>query len=142
MKKRVVFDTSSLVGAILRSGSIPYQALSVAFDSCELCLSVETLAELESVLARPHFARYASLEARLAFVEVIHSKATFVEVVVSPQMDLTPLCRDVKDIQFLALAVTAQANVIVSSDQDLLVLNPWRGIAILTPAQFLAELSV
>jgi predicted nucleic acid-binding protein len=28
--------------------------------------------------------------------------------------------------------------VIVSSDQDLLVLDPWHGIRILTPAQFLA----
>ena len=139
MKQRVVIDTSSLVGAILRSGSVPYQALSVAFDSCELCVSMETLAELERVLARPQFVRYASAEARLAFVQIIRSKATLVEVDKYKSMDLRPLCRDAKDIQFLALAATAQAGVLVSSDQDLLVLHPWRGIAILTPAQFLAE---
>lgn len=139
MKQRVVFDTSSLVGAILRCGSVPYQALSVAFDSCELCVSLETLAELERVLVRRRFVRYASVEARRAFVEIIRKEATMVEVITSNPMDLTQLCRDAKDIQFLVLAATAQANVIVSSDQDLLVLHPWRGIAILTPAQFFAE---
>lgn len=103
MKQRVVFDTSSLVGAILRSGSVPYQALSVAFDSCELCVSEETLAELENVLARPHFVRYASLEARLAFLEIIRSKATLVEEFMSTPMDLTPPCRDANDIRFFGI---------------------------------------
>ncbi|MGP8253213.1 MAG: putative toxin-antitoxin system toxin component, PIN family [Terracidiphilus sp.] len=139
MRPRAVFDTSTLVGAILRAGSVPYQALSVALNSCELCVSADTLAELENVLARRHFARYASTEARLAFVEVIRAEATAIEVNASSSLDLTPLCRDAKDDRFLALAVAAQAGVIVSSDQDLLVLHPWRGIAILTPAQFLAE---
>jgi putative PIN family toxin of toxin-antitoxin system len=142
MKQRVVFDTSSLVGAILRSGSVPYQALSVAFDFCELCVSAETLAELKRVLARRHFVRYASMEARLAFIEIIRSEATLVEVVSSQPMDLTPPCRDANDIRFLALADAAHADVIVSSDQDLLVLHPWRGIAILTPAQFLEKFGV
>lgn len=142
MKQRVVFDTSSLVGAILRSGSVPYQALSVAFDFCELCVSAETLAELERVLARPHFVRYVSMEARLAFIEIIRSEATLIEVVTAQPMDLTPPCRDVNDIRFLALAAAAHASVIVSSDHDLLVLNPWQGVAILTPAQFVAQFSV
>jgi len=79
------------------------------------------------------------MDARRAFVEIIRSEATIVEVVSSEQMDWTPLCRDANDIRFLALAVAAQAGVIVSSDQDLLVLHPWRGIAILTSAQFFAE---
>ena len=38
---------------------------------------------------------------------------------------------------FLALALAAEAEVIVSSDEDLLVLHPWRGISILNPAEFI-----
>ena len=45
-------------------------------------------------------------------------------------------CRDPKDDKFLELAVNGHADVIVSGDADLLVLNPFRDIPILTPAGF------
>jgi len=50
-------------------------------------------------------------------------------------------CRDPKDTQFLALALAlaAEADALVSSDEDLLVLHPWRGIVIVTLAEFLAK---
>ena len=51
----------------------------------------------------------------------------------------SPPCRDSRDNKFLALALIADADAIVSSDEDLLTLHPWRGIPILTPTQFLAE---
>jgi predicted nucleic acid-binding protein len=50
-------------------------------------------------------------------------------------------CRDPKDNNFLALALAAEADVLVSSDEDLLVLHPWRGIPIITPAEFMARFS-
>ena len=46
-------------------------------------------------------------------------------------------CRDPRDDKFLEVAVTGKADVIVSGDQDLLVLNPFAGIPILPPAGFL-----
>ena len=46
-------------------------------------------------------------------------------------------CRDPRDNQFLALALVSEADALVSSDEDLLVLHPWRGIPIVTPAEFL-----
>jgi hypothetical protein len=36
---KVVFDTSALVGAILKPGSVPYQALVRALSDFELCIS-------------------------------------------------------------------------------------------------------
>jgi len=48
-------------------------------------------------------------------------------------------CRDGTDDFILALALAAQAEVIVTSDKDLLVLHPWQGVAILTPAEFLSR---
>jgi len=47
------------------------------------------------------------------------------------------VCRDVKDDKFLELAVSGRADCIVSGDSDLLTLNPFRGIPILTPREFL-----
>jgi uncharacterized protein len=48
-----------------------------------------------------------------------------------------PPCRDPRDNQFLALVLVAEAEVLVSSDEDLLVLHPWRGVEILRPGAFL-----
>ena len=45
-------------------------------------------------------------------------------------------CRDAKDNKYLDLALAAGAQTIVSSDADLLSLDPWRDIRIVTPAEF------
>lgn len=50
-----------------------------------------------------------------------------------------PECRDPKDNKYLELAVSAKVECIVTGDDDLLVLNPWRGIEILTVPEFLAS---
>lgn len=47
-------------------------------------------------------------------------------------------CRDPKDDKYLELALAAGAEIIVSSDADLLVLDPWRGVRIVRPASYLA----
>jgi predicted nucleic acid-binding protein len=49
-------------------------------------------------------------------------------------------CRDPRDDKFLEVAVTGEADVIVSGDQDLLTLHPFAGIPILPPAAFLQML--
>jgi uncharacterized protein len=45
-------------------------------------------------------------------------------------------CRDPDDDKFLELAVNGRADVIISGDNDLLVLDVFRGIPIITPAAF------
>lgn len=46
-------------------------------------------------------------------------------------------CRDVRDNHILEVAVNGQAKVIVTGDEDLLVLNPFRGIPIMRPTDYL-----
>ena len=46
-------------------------------------------------------------------------------------------CRDPKDDKILELAVTAHASHIVTGDSDLLVLDPFREIKIVTAEEFL-----
>ena len=47
------------------------------------------------------------------------------------------VCRDPKDDHVLELAVNGQATCVVSGDNDLLTLHPFRDIPILKPAEFL-----
>lgn len=49
-----------------------------------------------------------------------------------------PSCRDPRDNLFLALAAASAADVIVSSDEDLLILDSWHGIPVVTPSEFLS----
>ncbi len=136
--RRVVLDTSTLVSAALRVGSVPHQVLLKALGSCELCASSATLNELEQVLKRDKFDRYLDTETRLSFVALIRQHTHLFDVPEADELNVQPACRDPKDNKFLALTLVCEADAIISSDQDLLALNPWRSIPVLTPAGFMA----
>jgi putative PIN family toxin of toxin-antitoxin system len=142
VKRRIVVDTSTLVSAALRADSKPRLALKKALELSELCLSEGTVSELETVLARPQFAKYGSVETFYACVESIRTDGIMFSVGASDLVAVDPTRRDPKDNLFLALAAVCSANMIVSSDQDLLVLSPWNGIPILSPAQFLSQAEI
>jgi len=99
-----------------------------------LLLSHATAQELDTVIQRPKFDRYATLEQRLRFLTTFILAATLVTIT-----EAITDCRDAKDNKFLGLAVSGKATCIVSGDDDLLVLHPFRGISILTPRQFLDQ---
>ena len=138
--RRVVLDTSVLVSAALRMGSIADQALSKAMESFDLCANVDTLAELEQVLDRAKFDQYCTREIRREFVATIRRRSLLFAIDLADLSAVDPPCRDPKDNQFLALALVAHADALVSSDADLLVLHPWRGIPITMPAEVVAGL--
>lgn len=134
---RVVFDTSTLVSAALRVGSTPHKALAQALSCREVCVSATTLLELEVVLMRSKFDRYQSTDVRKAFINLIQKHTVMFAVTSADEAKVIPPCRDSKDNPFLALVLACEADVLVSSDVDLLVLNPWQQVPILTPADFL-----
>ena len=134
--QRVVFDTSTLVGVALKSGSVPQRAFGLALRQCEVCTSTATLAELDDVLSRDKFDRYMPRTTRLALAALLRLHAHHVEVTTDDEAALQPLCRDSKDNKFLALAKIAGAEFLVSSDDDLLTLHPWCGVQVITPAAF------
>jgi predicted nucleic acid-binding protein len=78
----------------------------------------------------------------MLIVEVVQHRARHYFLSQTELGEVQGCCRDAKDEWVLALALAANAEVIVSSDRDLLVLHPWRGIAILTPVQFLEQFAV
>ena len=52
----------------------------------------------------------------------------------------TVTSRDPKDNKFLALAVSGQADYLITGDKDLLVLKSIGAIPIVSPAEFLAKI--
>jgi putative PIN family toxin of toxin-antitoxin system len=134
---RVVFDTSTLVSAALRSDSIPHQALLRALRFCDLCASEAILNELKAVLAREKFRRYLPDATRQKFLHRIENNVRLIVVREEDCFSLDPACRDPKDNKFLALAAESEAEVLVSSDEDLLVLDPWKEVRVVRTADFL-----
>ena len=128
----VILDTGILVSAAIRPDSIPALALEKAMLDFDVCVSQETLAELERVLGRSKFDRYAPKAQREVFLSGFREQATMVNVSI-----IVTDCPDPKDNMFLALAETAMAELIISSDPHLTNMHPWRGIPILPPAAFL-----
>ena len=130
--RRIVMDTGVLVSAAIRPQSIPALALEKALLQFEVCVSHDTFLELETVLRRPKFDRYLAAPQREAFIAGLHSHAAMFEVA-----QVVGDCADPKDNMFLALADTALAELIVSSDPHLTGMHPWRGIPIMPPSAFL-----
>ena len=132
--RRFVFDTNVLISAFLFSQSKPRQALEQAQDIGVIVLSNSVLSELEEVLYRPKFDRYITKERREEFIENFTENAQFIYV--TEQINE---CRDPKDNKYLELVFSGQVECIFTEDDDLLVLNPWRGIEILIVQKFLAN---
>lgn len=134
MSKRYVFDTNVLVSAVLSARSVPRQAFNLAFARSKILLSNSVIEELNEVLNRPKFNRYLSTEKKELFLLILFLDAIFIDV-----KEKLSICRDVKDNKFLELAISGKANAIISGDNDLLVLNPFRNIPILNPNQFISQ---
>lgn len=130
---RVVIDTNTFVSAALKYGSVPDRAVVKAIRSGPVLQSLDTWHELEDVLLRERFDRYRALEARRKFLEYLSDALEMVSVHTHLQF-----CRHSKDDKFLELAIDGRADVIITGDKDLLALHPFQGIAILSPAAYLA----
>ena len=79
--------------------------------------------ELEEVLNRKKFDKYISKEKRIQFIAKFFD---FDDVEIIEIVEIVIACRDRKNDKFLELAVNGKADYIITGDQDLLVLNPFK----------------
>lgn len=128
---RVVIDTNVLVSAALKESSLPALAVYLIERRGGLLKSTATEQELLQVMARPRLA--ALIAPRfLEWLTKLMAAAEMVTIV-----ERVAACRDPKDDKFLELAVNGRADVVVSGDNDLLALHPFREIPIVQPAAFI-----
>lgn len=130
---RAVIDTNVLLSGPFWRGA-PHELLEQA-RSGELTLvsSPVLLAELADVMGRAKFNAILACS-NTSLERTLDEVRRLLDVVAPPTLP-EPVCRDPDDDHALALAVAAQANLIVSGDDDLLSLKQYRGIPILTPAE-------
>lgn len=130
-RPRIVLDTNVIISGILFNGHTVRSVLATAADAWHLVFSDETWDELALVMQRPKFEKHMPIAARLTALAALARHIEMVTVV-----SMIEDCRDAKDNKFLALAVDASASMVVTGDDDLLVLNGFRGIEIVNAASF------
>jgi uncharacterized protein len=132
MHDRFVIDTNTLISAALFRTSIPRQAVDRALLTGSLLVSESTSLEIVTVLLRTKFDRYLERAKRELFLASFLQQTELIEI-----SETIRACRDAKDDKFLEVAVNGNAGVIVTGDDDLLVLHPFRTISIVTPRDFI-----
>ena len=134
MMLRVVIDTNVLVsGVILPSSRTGGVILHLRRGKLTPLYCIEMLEELAGVLTRPRIRdKYHVTDADIrAIIDLILLKGEIIR-----PADRISESRDPKDDIFLSVAVAGQADLIVSGVDDLLSLDPFRGISIIGPAAF------
>jgi putative PIN family toxin of toxin-antitoxin system len=129
---RFVADTNVLVSFVLRPNSTPGRAVTTALLDHLMVFSETTYSELDQVLMRSKFDRYVSRRQRKTVLRLLRDAALQVD-----PSEAIQACSDPHDDRILEAAVAGRASLILSGDKALLALHPFRGIAILTPAEYL-----
>lgn len=132
---RAVLDPGVLVSALITPTGSPARLLLAARGgSFELIASPLLLGELESVLGRKKFRRYADLDAVSAYLGLLRRD---VELAADPQTPPPIRCADPDDDYLIALA-HSQSAALVSGDRHLLALTG--KIPVFSPVEFLTDL--
>jgi len=132
MRRRIVIDTNVYVSRLLQPASVPGRSVAKAWAEARTLVSPATWMELRSALGRSKFARYIQPGSVEPFLAQVWELALHIS-----NPPTIRACRDPKDDKFLEVALDGRADLIVTGDNDLLALHPFRGIAILTPSDYL-----
>jgi putative PIN family toxin of toxin-antitoxin system len=121
-----------IISSLLFEGSNPDLAIRYALQNGNILFSLELIEEIDEVLSCAKFRKYITDEEREEFLDSFIDRGILIEVV-----DVVKECRDAKDDKILELSLSGKADLIISGDKDLLVLNPFRSIQIQSVEQFL-----
>jgi putative PIN family toxin of toxin-antitoxin system len=108
----------------------------LASSGAQIVVSIELLDELAEVLGRPHLRRYFTVEEAKEFVVLFEHLGKPVAIDLSERSSLS---RDPKDDYLLRMAEKAKADVLVTGDTDLLILERHKDTVILSVKDFTAS---
>ena len=132
---KVVIDTNIFISAFLGSKNAKLLLKEIINDEFILIMSTEQLNEIREVLNRPKFEKYITPGEIDELVTLLSMKISIPAI-----YDKIKDCRDIKDNMILEEAVYGNAQYIITGDEDLLVLNPYRWIKIVNLKDFITEI--
>ena len=130
---RVILDTNVFISAVFFGGE-PGKILKAWRDGeVLLVLSDEILKEYIDVLGRLE-KQYPPIEAE-PIIELLLAGS---KIVSAPPLG-DSVSSDPDDDKFIACAIAAKANVVVSGDKHLVSVDGYRGIRVVKPSEFVKE---
>jgi uncharacterized protein len=127
---RVVIDTNIWISFLIGK-SLTGLSEAIINGQVLVLFSDDLFCELLEVLKRPKFKKYFSETDIENLVTLLHEKVELIEITYYFKD-----CRDAKDNFLLDLAVSGDANYLVTGDADLLILNPFQGVEIISYQHF------
>jgi putative PIN family toxin of toxin-antitoxin system len=128
---KILFDTNVLISTFLafKEGSNCYDVIDHAVEYHQLYYTPFVMQEFKRVFKEDFHYPESVIDKFAAFITIFFTKADTADTVES-------VCRDPKDNQILADALRNSIEVIVTGDNDLLVLETHRGIKIISPKDY------
>lgn len=136
-KPTVIVDTNVLIAAMLGSRTARRALRAIVTMRCPWYISPELIQELIDVPRRPKFNGVITTELTHGMLRRLRRHARLIEPTTSVQA-----CRDPRDNHVLAAALDSHATVLITGDRDLLVMTPFRNVAVTTPTEFLTQLQI
>jgi len=131
---RVVIDTNIWISFLIGK-SLGGLSEAIIAERITILFSEELFAELLEVLQRPKFKKYFSSTAIEELIVLLYDQIEWVDITCHFED-----CRDKKDNFLLDLSVSGRADYLVTGDEDLLILNPFHGVKIVSYRTFQASL--
>lgn len=126
---RIIIDTNVVISGVFFGGNPRRIIESVMRGETEACANAAIVEEYEEITAEMLARKQGRLRQDLLFPFI--SKLELY----TPVADCH-ICRDPDDDKFISCAVDAKAVYIVSGDKDLLDVQRYEGIEIITAAEF------
>ena len=123
-----MLDSNILIAAFATRG--------LCSDIYELCLSEHKVILSHPIIQEVHANLVKKLKLKPSVADSIRKYLASAAEVVNPSHVPQNSCRDKSDLVILGTAVAGEADIIISGDNDLLTLNEFRSILILSPRQF------
>jgi putative PIN family toxin of toxin-antitoxin system len=133
MKKiKIILDTNIWISYLISKNNNQWDTL-IFSDKIQIIYSEKLLNEFIEVTQRDKFRKFISLDDLEVILNYLGDFAIFVENIEKKYT----LCRDLKDNFLLDLAVTAEADFLVTGDKDLLEIKTLENVKILSPTDFI-----
>lgn len=137
---RAVLDANVIVSATISPKGLPAQLLAAwRRREWSLVISSRILDDVQRVLRHPKISQRYAIEPPdiVQLVRILRDRA----VLAAGRLAIPRTARDPDDDNIFACAVKGEADYIVTGDRDLLSLERFREIPIVTPARFAALLA-
>ena len=132
---RIVIDTNVLISSLLGLG--PSASILEFWRDKKFLLitSIDLIIELTRTLKRSKITIRVLESDSKALIRALEKKA----IIINPAIKIE-VCRDPHDNKVLECAVAGEADCIVTGDEDLQILNPFRSVEIISPRDFVKRI--